>query len=246
MRWTMKALQKLTKGKKYGIFLDFEGTQFSHEIIAIGAVKCKLTPNGHIIQQKNYPTYKAYVKCLGQIGRIVTQLTSITEDILKQGITLEQMFDDFSAFLSVDPKECVFFVFGSNDHKMIVDSISYSKPCNALFGYSVCKNMVDYLAFISQYCKDDNGNTYSLTSYLKLFGGTPFGVSHDPLNDALDLMNLYRQVYISKEKLKEEYIKVLSQQRNFPEPVKEIISTLISGKNVTPKEFERKIKKFLE
>ena len=49
----MKALQKLTKGKKYGIFLDFEGTQFSHEIIAIGAVKCKLTPNGHIIQQKN-------------------------------------------------------------------------------------------------------------------------------------------------------------------------------------------------
>ena len=121
----MKALQKLTKGKKYGIFLDFEGTQFSHEIIAIGAVKCKLTPNGHIIQQKNYPTYKAYVKCLGQIGRIVTQLTSITEDILKQGITLEQMFDDFSAFLSVDPKEYVFFVFGSNDHKMIVDSISY-------------------------------------------------------------------------------------------------------------------------
>ena len=59
-------------------------------------------------------------------------------------------------------------------------------------------------------------------------------------------MNLYRQVYISKEKLKEEYIKVLSQQRNFPEPVKEIISTLISGKNVTPKEFDRKIKKFLE
>ena len=41
-------------------------------------------------------------------------------------------------------------------------------------------------------------------------------------------------------------MKGLSHQRNFPEPIKEIISTLISGKNVTPKEFERKIKKFLE
>ncbi|MGN1295416.1 MAG: exonuclease domain-containing protein [Bacilli bacterium] len=242
----MKALQKLTKGKKYGVFLDFEGTQFSHEIIAVGAVKCKLSPNGHIVHQKNYPTYKAYVKSLGPIGKIVTQITSITEETLRNGITLEQMFDDFLSFLNVDPKECVFFVFGSNDHKMIVDSISYSKPYNAMIGYSICKNIIDYLAFISQYCKDDNGNTYSLTSYLKLFGGTPFGVSHDPLNDAIDLMNLYRQVYISKEKLKEEYIKVLSHQRSLPQPIKDVISSLISGKNVTPKEFERRIKQFLE
>ena len=242
----MKALQKLTKGKKYGVFLDFEGTQLSHEIIAIGAVKCKLSPNGYIISQKNYPSFKAYVKSLGPIGKIVTQMTSITEDTLKNGLTLEQMFDEFSSFLNVDPKECVFFAFGTNDHKMIVDSISYSKPYNAQFGYSICKNMVDYLGFISQYCKDDNGNNYSLTSYLRLFGGTPFGVSHDPLNDAIDLMNLYRQVYISKEKLKEEYIKVLNHQRSLPQPVKEIIATLTEGKNVTPKEFERKIKKFLE
>ena len=42
----MEAFNKLIKNKKTLVFLDLEGTQFSHEIIAIGAVKCKIDENG--------------------------------------------------------------------------------------------------------------------------------------------------------------------------------------------------------
>ena len=44
----MEAFNKLIKNKKTLVFLDLEGTQFSHEIIAIGAVKCKIEEYGKI------------------------------------------------------------------------------------------------------------------------------------------------------------------------------------------------------
>ena len=43
----MEAFNKLIKNKKTLVFLDLEGTQFSHEIIAIGAVKCKIDEKGN-------------------------------------------------------------------------------------------------------------------------------------------------------------------------------------------------------
>ena len=42
----MEAFKKLIKNKRTLVFLDLEGTQFSHEIIAIGAVKCKIDEKG--------------------------------------------------------------------------------------------------------------------------------------------------------------------------------------------------------
>lgn len=41
----MKLIDKLLNGSKTIVFLDFEGTQISQEIIAIGAVKVTLDKN---------------------------------------------------------------------------------------------------------------------------------------------------------------------------------------------------------
>ena len=243
----MKALKKLLKNHKNIIFLDLEGTQFSHEIIAIGAIKCQIDEKGMIIEKNKCETIRLFVKSLGQIGKVVQNMTHIDEEILKnEGISLEEAFDKFNNFINLPLDECSFIVFGSNDCKMILDSITYSKPNNEEIGFSIAKNSIDFLMFISQYVKDDNGNNYSLVNYLKVFGVEPYGISHDPLNDSIDLMNLYDAVNTKKDILLKEYLKVLQKQRIFPQPVKDAINRLCSGDNLTSDDFISDCKSYLE
>ena len=146
----MEAFKKLLKNRHTLVFMDFEGTQFSHEIIAIGLVKTTCDDNGII--NGPYQTYKRYVKSYGPIGKIVTRITSITPEILKnEGVTLEEALDEIKIFLDDNHNDTAFIAFGSNDVKMIVDSIRYSKPSNDYVGYQMCKNSIDFLAFLSQF-----------------------------------------------------------------------------------------------
>ena len=208
---TMEAFNKLIKNKKTLVFLDLEGTQFSHEIIAIGAVKCK-----------------------------------INEEILRnEGVTLETAFSKFKKFVNLPFEQCAFITFGSNDAKMIIDSITRSEPKNAFVGYNIVNNTVDFLMFISQFCKDNKNNNYSLINYLKVFNVAPVGISHDPLNDALDLKNLYSAMNKQKETLLNEYLKILSKQKIYSAPIKNTIEKLINGENVTSEEFINECKKYL-
>jgi inhibitor of KinA sporulation pathway (predicted exonuclease) len=241
----MEAFNKLIKNKKTLVFLDLEGTQFSHEIIAIGAVKCKINEQGKIT--KGYQKkFKCYVKPLGQIGRFVQNMTQINEEILRnEGVTLETAFSKFKKFVNLPFEQCAFITFGSNDAKMIIDSITRSEPKNAFVGYNIVNNTVDFLMFISQFCKDNKNNNYSLVNYLKVFNVAPVGISHDPLNDALDLKNLYSAMNKQKETLLNEYLKILSKQKIYSAPIKNTIEKLINGENVTSEEFINECKKYL-
>ena len=49
----MKKFERLLKGHKSLVFLDFEGTQFSHEMIAIGAVHAVIDRHGYIKKSKS-------------------------------------------------------------------------------------------------------------------------------------------------------------------------------------------------
>ena len=164
----MEAFNKFIKNKKTLVFLDLEGTQFSHEIIAIGAVKCKIDEKGKI-QKGKQKQFKCFVKPLGSIGRFVQNMTGITEQILKEeGVPLETAFSKFKKFVNQPFEQCAFITFGSNDAKMIIDSITRSEPKNAFIGYNVVNNTVDFLMFISQFCKDNKNNNYSLVNYLNV------------------------------------------------------------------------------
>lgn len=241
----MEAFKKLLGNRHTLIFMDFEGSQFSHEIIAIGCSKVTCDDNGKIIS--DYQTFKRYVKCYGMIGRIVTRLTNITPEILRnEGVTLETMFDELNDFIGDNIDDCCFIAFGSNDVKMIIDSIKISKPKNDAVGLAICKHSLDFLAFISQYIKDEKGNNYSLTNYLKLYNVEPFGQSHDPLNDAIDLMNLYSHFMEDKELRAREYLQILKKQKVFPAPIKKIIAKLMNNEVVTPQDFKKEINKYVE
>ena len=140
----MEAFNKLIKNKKTLVFLDLEGTQFSHEIIAIGAIKCKIDENGRI-QKGNQRKFKCYVKPLGAIGRFVQNMTGITEEILRnEGVPLVTAFSKFKKIVNLPFEQCAFVTFGSNDAKMIIDSIARSEPKNAFVGYNIVNNCVDF------------------------------------------------------------------------------------------------------
>ena len=153
--------------------------------------------------------FKCYVKPLGAIGRFVSNMSSISEEILRnEGLPLETAFSKFKKFVNQPFEQCAFITFGSNDAKMIIDSITRSEPKNAFVGYNIVNNCVDFLMFISQFCKDSKNNNYSLVNYLKEFNIPPVGESHDPLNDALDLKNLYSAMNKHKDIMLQEYLKI--------------------------------------
>ena len=163
-----------------------------------------------------------------------------------EGVTLEQALDEIKIFLGDEYENTAFIAFGSNDVKMIIDSIKLSKPSNDYVGLEMCKHSIDFLAFLSQFIKDDKGNNYSLVNYLKLYDKEPYGTSHDPLNDAIDLMNLYQVFMNEKEIRAREYTNVIKKQKIFPSPIKKIINKLLNDEVVTPEDFKKEIAKYVE
>lgn len=242
----MKALKKMIGNKRTLIFIDFEGTQFSHEIIAVGAVKCTIDDSYNIIEEDEIG-FKRYVTAQSKIGKVVTNMTKITEEELKEkGITVEQMFEELKQYIGINLSRCLFFTFGSNDIRMLISSISHSQPENEEIGKTMINNSRDLMTFISQYVRDDNLNTLSLVNFLKIYDISLTGEIHDPLNDAKDLCHLYQAFLTEKDILLQQYLKLLSLQRIFPEPIKNTIARLIDGQTVSSEEFIKSIVNYLE
>ena len=85
----MKKLLNALKGRKHICFLDFEGTQYSHEMIALGAVLATLTRKGEIKRLKK--GFKVYVIAKNKIGTFVENLTGITQSTLdREGVSFTQ------------------------------------------------------------------------------------------------------------------------------------------------------------
>ena len=242
----MKQLKKLLKGKHTLVFIDFEGTQYSHEIIASGLIKCKIDDECNIIEESN-DGLLIYTKPRSMIGKIVTKMTSITEEFIKDnGISWGDTITKISEYIGDDIDDTIFVCFGSNDPKMILESCRYSHPENAIIAKQWLNNFLDIMTFMSQYIRDDNNNTYSLVNFLKLYGVDPVGVSHNPLNDAIDLKNLYKAFLENKDVAFNEYKKLLSRIKTVPTPIKKVIEHLLKGDTVTPEYLDKKIRDYLK
>ena len=66
----MRILNNIVQGHSQLAFLDLEGTQFTHEMIAIGIVKVDIRKDGTI--KKIHKGYHSYVYAKNKIGKIVT------------------------------------------------------------------------------------------------------------------------------------------------------------------------------
>ena len=241
-----KKLLKGLKNHKVLVFLDFEGTQFSHEMIAIGGVCVTIDMKTGRIKRRKDP-FKIYVRAKNKIGGYVVQLTGITENILKEkGVVFDTAMKQLKKYVGLNFKKATFITFGNHDLRILNQSIAYNLAYPKDITSQIQKNYFDFSAFISEFIRDEKGNPLSLVRYCELFGVPEAGTAHDPEVDAINLANLYDAFLSNINLVAEEYKKHLRlHSGNLPYPVEQAIIKLASGENVTAKEFEDNIKEYL-
>ena len=240
----MKKFERLLKGHKSLVFLDFEGTQFSHEMIAIGATHVIIDRHGYI--KKHKKPFRVYVKAHNRVGKIVTDLTGITDEMLKQkGVSFFTAMSELKKYVGLSFRKSSFITFGNHDMKILSSSISYSFDFPKEIVQCIQQNYIDFSAFIGEFMRDDHGNPLSLIRYCDAFGVPQAGPAHDPAVDAENLAWLYDATMRKSEILIEEYKKVLKSFNHFPQPVSNVIKKLANDENVTSEEFEKEIKDYI-
>ena len=240
----MKKFERLLKGHKSLVFLDFEGTQFSHEMIAIGATHVVIDRHGYI--KKHKKPFRVYVKAHNRVGKIVTDLTGITDEMLKKnGVSFFTAMSELKKYCGLAFRKSSFITFGNHDMKILSSSISYSFDFPKEIVQCIQQNYIDFSAFIGEFMRDDKGNPLSLIRYCDAFGVKQAGPAHDPAVDAENLAWLYDATMRHSEILLEEYKKVLKSFNHFPQPVSNVIKKLTNNENVTSDEFDKEIKDYI-
>ena len=164
----MKKIERVLKGRNCIAFVDFEGTQFSHEMIAIGAVLVTLDRKNQVKAYKE--PFKVYVKAKNKIGNYVTDLTQITEEMLKkEGKSFNDALLMLKKYLGTKWKKCLFMTFGNHDLRILNQSIAYNFQFPKDFCQQFQHNYVDFAAFIGEFVRDDKGNPLSLVHCCELF-----------------------------------------------------------------------------
>lgn len=241
----MKKIERLLKGRNCVAFLDFEGTQFSHEMIAIGAVLVTLNKNNEIKAYKD--SFKILVKAKNKIGSYVTDLTKITEEQLrKEGVSFNDALLALKKYLGMKWKKCLFVTYGNHDLRMLNQSIAYNFQYPKEFCSQIQHNYVDFAAFLNDYIRDDNGNPLSLVHSCELFKVEMMEPAHDPRSDAVNLARLYDAFVKNKELVKDQFKKAVLHTNHLPDPIREILIKLNNGESVTPEQYDALVKEHLK
>ena len=241
----MKALDKHLNYVKTLCFLDLEGTQFSHEMIALGAVKVSIRKDGTI--RKIHRGIYTLVKAKNKVGSVVTDLTGITDAQLKKdGISFRQTIDMLKKYMGRDYSKCKYVTFGSHDIRIISQSQAYNLDVKKEDVQILIKHNFDLSEFLSTYVKDENNNNNSLANFLRVFHLEFKGTQHNALMDAINLAYLYDAFLKNKDIVKEEYIKVLAKMRHLPDPVHDVLQQLVDKKNVSYEDFENYVDQSLK
>lgn len=241
----MKRILKQFKSHKHLVFLDFEGTQFSHEMIAFGAVMVTIDRDGYVVKQKN--SIKRLVKSKNSIGKFVEKLTGITR--LEQdrfGVSFATAMKDLKKYCGLHFKGSTFITFGNHDMRILNQSISYNLDAPKELCQVIKSNYVDFQNIISEFIKDDKNNVLSLTHYLELFGLQFDGEAHDPEYDAVNLARLYDAFMRRNDIVQEEFLKNMNRMSFHPAPVDKAVKKLLNGEAVTPEEFVEFTKEYIE
>jgi len=237
----VKELSRRIGSRKYLCFIDLEGTQFSHEIIQIGAVMCKLNAKGRII--KYGKPFSLYVRAKNKVGSVVTKLTGITDSLLKEkGVQFSTSMKEFKKYCGRAFSKCLFIAFGSHDLRMVNQSVMYNLDAPTEITKEIAKNFFDITTVFNEFILDKEGHAYSLTNLCKLFEIQFKGEAHDATFDALNLAYLY-DAFLEKDTIVfNEYLKVLARGNHMPSPVAEVIKALANGEDISSDKFKSIVK----
>lgn len=232
----MEIFLRETKNVDALVFVDLEATSFTSEMIEIGAYLAEINKDGSI--KKVHAPFKRYVKAKHQVGFHVAQLTGITDEKLRnEGEDFPAVLSSFRKYVGKFWDSCRFVTFSEHDMVIVKNTMAQYRDLNPSYARNIYRHHLDLQRLLDRYIQDQNGNPYSLTNYLKVFGLEFDGKAHDAIYDALNLLDLYKVAREGKEIFIKEYKNVLCGAKTRP-VVKEIIHMLSEGKTVTPEMFD--------
>ena len=228
------------------VFLDLEGTQLSHETIAIGACKYFCGPDLLPLPGKKIQVFKRLIKPQSPVGGVVTVLTGITDDRLKtEGITFHKALVELMTFTKCTGKK-VYITFGNQDLNMLYQSKvrANDQLCQDFYDH-IKRNWFDMQAFVSRFIHDERHMTFSQPKLLEIYEAKNLQHAHDPLYDAENLMNLFIQVIKRPDITLREFKKNLLTSKDFFIISKPFIDDLCNGKDVSAIDFNKAIEDYL-
>ena len=227
----MKKINKLINGYQNIVFLDFEGSQYSQEVIAIGAIKCSLDAKNNI--KEVYPGFKVYCKINSQVGKIVTELTGIDDELLKnEGISFKDAIRKFEKYSGKDVK---FIQYGNFDMRLLHNSQILNNLDDDPFIKKIYENHIDFASVLSCYIRKEKQHMISLIDACKTFNLNIEGNEHDPLSDAINLKNVYQAFLKERNILKKEYLNLIVSNQSY-NPIRKVLKKLINDQKVTLKD----------
>ncbi len=173
------------------VYIDFEATQYTNEIISIGAVKSTGETFYSLVKPKS-------LKC---VTSFITNLTGITKDMLKTAPDPVKVFQKFSKWAQKDGQKVTFLVYGGFD-KTLVQNCVNRYPGEPAFKY-VNKRLNDIERLANIIAMQDKKDTLRLVElYEKLTGNEPEN-AHNALGDAYMLKGIHESLLATPdEKLK--------------------------------------------
>ena len=238
----VKTLNKKIGSSPFVVFLDLEGTQFTHEVISIGAIITKVGANGVVTPTKK--GFHEYVIAQEKVSKFITELTGISQDIVeKQGLTFSEAMRRLRIYIGVPLSKIKLVTFGFSDILMFQSSLKH-QPENEATKEMVTffkNNHVDFQALLNQYVKDNNGQGLSLLNAVQKFNLRFDGAQHNALSDAINLMNLYNSFQTSYDIVLYEYKKILEKNQKLPRAIARVMKHLNEGKTVTPQIYNKLI-----
>lgn len=232
----MKTINTLLNDSNRIIFLDFEATQFSQEIIAIGAIKAELDNKKMI--NKSDDGLKIYVYTDTRVDGLIENLTGISQETLQnEGISFPKALEKLKKYVGENLNFTSFMTYGSFDMKLLHQTASLYNLENDEFINSIFTKNIDLAHVISNFIRSEKNEQLSLINVLRVLKVTPYGYHHDPKNDAKNLMLLYDAFLKNKAIVKKEYIKVLLKNPHLQEPIKKALIKILKDKNCTNVDF---------
>lgn len=237
----MKKLLKIVGKERVVVFLDLEGTQFSHELISLGCVKTKLKKDGTFAKLDKGLQFFVIPK--NNIGRFVEKLTGITPAMIQEkGISYPEAIAKFKKYVGRSFKKAKFIAFGNHDLRIFNQSELHSGPSDEEFLNAIRANFVDLSKILSEYAKDDKNNSLSLSNYCKMFNITMIGTNHEALSDAKNLALLYNAIIKNPHIVADEYKKVLENGHGLPRPIQKLMNKIREDGVVDQQDLDRYIR----
>lgn len=162
-------------------YLDFEATQFTQRIIAIGCV----TEDGS--------SFYTLVKLTGndKVSKFITALTGIDNELLQEkGMSPAAALRSLKEFIDehTTAETNFFYVYGNADKVFLNNTIPRTrfKDNEANWYYSFAASLIDYSSFVNRFFNTD---TVSLKKAAAWFKGEGVYQNHNALDDA-DLLRM--------------------------------------------------------